>query len=160
MPIRRSVKTALGSVLAIAILAAPGVASAQSLFGTPAPDMSSTPTSSAPAAAPAATNQRSRKKRVAKRKPTKPEVPKAAAQVNVINDRAATLVELSVTSTTAKDAKPQVVAHDLKSGQKVSAPLAKNGGCIYAVSGNFDDQSTIEQSAVDFCKDNNLNLVE
>ena len=87
-------------------------------------------------------------------------MPKAVAKINVINDRDATLVELSVTSTTAKDAKPQVVAHDLKSGQKVSAPLAKNGGCIYDVSGNFDDQSTVEQSAVDFCKDANLNLVE
>jgi hypothetical protein len=159
MLIRHPVKTALGLVLAIAILTAPGVASAQSLFGAPAPDASSTPASSAPPAASAAAPAAA-KKPVAKRMPRKPAVPKAAAKVTIINNRDATLVELSVTSTTARNAKPQVVAHDLKSGQKVSAPLAKNGGCIYEVSGDFDDQSTVEQAAVDFCKDANLNLVE
>jgi hypothetical protein len=189
MSIRHPAKAALGLVLAIAILAAPGVASAQSLFDAPAPDTSSSPASSTPPAAPATAPAKAKKpvakmaqspvaapdtssstptaaapakskKPIAKKTAMKPAVPKTVAKVNVINDRDATLVELSVISTTAKDATPQIVARDLKSGQKISAPLAKNGGCIYDVSGNFDDQSTVEQSAVDFCKDANLDLVE
>ena len=59
-------------------------------------------------------------------------MPTNASMVNIRNERAATLVELSVTSTTAKDAQPQIVAHDLTSGKKISAKLAKKGGCIYA----------------------------
>ncbi|HWG06621.1 MAG TPA: hypothetical protein VG271_16535 [Beijerinckiaceae bacterium] len=80
--------------------------------------------------------------------------------MNVINERAATLVELSVVSQSARNAAPQVVAHDLATGKKVTAALAKRGGCVYGVSGTFDDQSTVEISAVDLCKDNDLNLVE
>lgn len=188
MSLRHHVKTAFGSILVIAILATPGVASAQSLFGTPPPDTASTPPAASPPAPakakkPIAKKARSPvaarasdtsstdasstppakapvKKAVAKKRPTKPAPPKAVAKINIANDRAATLVELSVTSTTVKDAKPQIVAHNLKTGQKISAPLAKKGGCIYDVSGTFDDQSTVAQSAVDFCDDANLDLIE
>ena len=141
MLIRHPVKTALGSVLAIAILAAPGVASAQSLFGTPAPDTSSTRRLFGAARRICRSAGKAAKK-ARRQEGCRESLPcrTAASKVNVINNRDATLVELSVTSTTAKDAKPQVVAHDLKSGQKVSAQLAKNGGCIYDVSGTFDDQ--------------------
>jgi hypothetical protein len=159
MPIRHPVKAALGSVLAIAILAAPGLAAAQSLFAAPAPDTSSSPAASTPPDA-SATAPAKAKRPVARKAAAKPAVPKTVAKINISNNRDATLVELSVISTTAKDATPQIVARDLKSGQKVTAPLAKNGGCIYDVSGNFDDQSTVEQAAVDFCKDANINLVE
>ena len=146
-------RAVLGSLLAIA-LSIPGFASAQGLFGTPTADPNTPPADTA--AAPAAPAP----KPIAKKKPRKPAVPKQASRVNVANKRAATLVQLSLVSQSAKNAKPQIVAHDLPSGNKVVAPLAKNGGCIYSVSGAFDDQSTIELSAVDLCKDNNLNLIE
>jgi hypothetical protein len=137
-----------------AALAMPCVTSAQGLFGAP-PDDAATPsadTSAAPSAqAP---------KAAVKRKPRKPVAPKEASRVNVVNQRDATLVELSIVSQAARNAAPQVVAHDLASGKKVTAALAKRGGCVYSVSGTFDDQSTVEISAVDLCKDNNLNLVE
>ena len=156
MRIRHPVKTAFGSVLAIAI-AASDVASAQSLFDSPAPKDSSSPSFSRPLAASAAPAKA--KKAVAK-KLRKPTVVTNASRVNIINKRAATLVELSVISMTAKDAQPQIVAHDLAPGKTISAKLAKKGGCLYLVSGTFDDQSTVDPSKQDLCKDNNLILVE
>ena len=150
MFIRQGLKIVIGASLAIA-LTLPGAASAQGLFGAP-PDDAAAPPPAAPAArAP---------KAVVKKKPRRPVAPKEATHVNVINKRDATLVELSVVSQTAKNAAPQIVAHDLASGKRVTTALAKRGGCIYSVNGTFDDQSTVEISALDLCKDNNLNLVE
>jgi hypothetical protein len=149
MFIRPTVRTALGPLVAIAIVA-PGIASAQSLFDSQAP--ATTPTTAA--AAPTA------KKPAAKKPMAKAAVAKEASKVNVINNREATLIELSLTSMATRDAKPQIVAHDLVGGKKTTATLAKKGGCVYSVNGTFDDQSTVELSALDLCKDNNLNLVE
>jgi hypothetical protein len=143
-------------MLAIA-LDAPGIASGQSLFAAPPGQTKAAPADATANAAPAASPK---KAAAVKPKPRKPTNPTQASKVNVINERKATLVELSLTSETTKDAKPQIVAHDLPGGKKISTPLAKKGGCIYSVSGTFDDQSTIELSALDLCKDDNLNLVE
>jgi hypothetical protein len=153
---RFSEKTVLGPILALAIMA-PGIAPAQSLFGAPSAGSATTDAGAAASPASAAAHE----KKSVDRKVTQKSVPsKDATKVNVFNERGATLVELSLTSDTAKDPKPQIVAHDLASGKKITATLARKGGCIFSVSGKFDDESTIELSALDLCKDNNLNLIE
>lgn len=157
MRVGRFLRIAFGSVLAGAILAVPGAASAQSLFGTQTPTISSPPAASPPTTARKTIVKR---KTIVRRRRRRRAVPTNASRVTVINKRAVTLVELSVISKTAKDAKPQIVAHDLAGGKKASARLAKKGGCIYAVSGKFADHSTVEAATLDLCKDNNLNLVE
>lgn len=141
---------ALGGV---ALLAAP--AGAQSLFNTtPAPAVEA-PVAEAVGAATAAAVRAATPRKAAKKPAAK-----NAAKVNIVNKRGATLVELAVLSKSAANAQPQMVASGLLAGKRKTTNLTRNGGCIYDVSGAFDDESTIEVTGLDLCKDANINLVE
>ena len=161
----------LGVVALIGGFAA--TASAQSLF-TPnltAPTAPSAPTvpsapavsqSDAAAAAGAAVDAATSApaKKVKKPAPKKKVAARDAAKVNVNNKRSSTLVELTVTSKSAANAQPQIVASGLIAGKRKTSNLTKKGGCLYDVAGSFDDESTIEVAGMDLCKDPNINLVE
>jgi hypothetical protein len=88
----------------------------------------------------------------------KPAAAKAVAgDVLVDNRREATLLELSLK---AKGADEVVVAKDLGPGAKLTAKLPAKAGCVFDVSGFFDDESVLEVAGVNLCKDKRLTLVE
>jgi len=80
-------------------------------------------------------------------------------QVLVVNQRAARLRQLTLVSPVG-GVKPAVVARDLASGAKAIGKLPAKGGCDYALSGEFDDGTTIEADSVSVCEDRTLNLTE
>ena len=80
-------------------------------------------------------------------------------QVLVVNGRSVALRELTLTSTASPD-KSAVVATDLAPGARVVGKLPAKAGCEFSVTGTFDDETTIDLSAVEVCKDRTLNLVE
>ncbi len=159
---RRTIAAITGALGAIALIGmTSSSATAQSLFGSsPAPAEAAAGAAAATgeAAASAATSAA----RAVAKKPVKKKVAASrdASKVNVVNKRSATLVELSVTSKSAASAQPQIVASGLIAGKRKTSNLAKRGGCIYDVSGEFDDESTIEVAGMDLCKDTTINLVE
>ena len=87
----------------------------------------------------------------------KPAAKAVAADVLVDNRREATLLELSLK---AKGAEEVVVAKDLGPGAKLTAKLPAKAGCVFDVSGFFDDESVLEVAGVNLCKDKSLTLVE
>ncbi len=87
----------------------------------------------------------------------KPAAKAVAADVLVDNRREATLLELSVK---AKGAEEVVLAKDLGPGAKLTAKLPAKAGCVFDVSGFFDDESVLEVAGVNLCKDKRLTLVE
>ena len=87
----------------------------------------------------------------------KPAAKAVAADVLVDNRREATLLELSLK---AKGAEEVVVAKDLGPGAKLTAKLPAKAGCVFDVSGFFDDESVLEVAGVNLCKDKRLTLVE
>lgn len=144
---------ALALALGGAVLIASAPAGAQSMFNT-------TPAPAAEAVAQEAGAAATRAAAPARKPAAKKVAAKNATKVNVINKRGATLVELAVVSKSAANAQPQIVAAGLTAGKRKTSNLAKNGGCVYDVSGEFDDESTIEVSGLDLCRDANINLVE
>jgi hypothetical protein len=91
-------------------------------------------------------------------KPKKPAIP--AGKIAIDNRRDAVLVELTLTPAGGKGGAPIVVAHDLAAGQKLLVPLPKKAGCVFTMSGTFDDESTLDVPAQNLCKDGAVNLVE
>ena len=96
----------------------------------------------------------------------KPAAAKAAAKpvagkntILVDNRREATLVELTISSKD-RNGGAAVIARDVSPGGRVNAKLPAKGGCIWDVSGSFDDESTLEVASVNLCKDPRLTLVE
>ena len=89
----------------------------------------------------------------------KPAAKPAVADVLVDNRREATLMELTLKSK-AKGAEEVVVAKDLAPGAKLTAKLPAKAGCVFDVSGFFDDESVLEVAGVNLCKDKRLTLVE
>ena len=89
----------------------------------------------------------------------KPAAKPAVADVLVDNRREATLMELTIKSK-AKGAEDIVVAKDLAPGAKLTAKLPAKSGCVFDVSGFFDDESVLEVAGVNLCKDKRLTLVE
>ena len=83
----------------------------------------------------------------------------AAADVLVDNRREATLLELTIKSK-AKGAEEIVLARDLGPGAKQTAKLPAKAGCVFDVSGAFDDESVLEVAGVNLCKDKRMTLVE
>jgi len=83
----------------------------------------------------------------------------AAADVLVDNRREATLLELTIKSK-AKGAEEIVLAKDLGPGAKQTAKLPAKAGCVFDVSGAFDDESVLEVAGVNLCKDKRMTLVE
>ena len=84
--------------------------------------------------------------------------PAAVADVLVDNRREATLMELTLKSK-AKGAEDIVLAKDLGPGTKLTAKLPAKAGCVFDVSGFFDDESVLEVAGVNLCKDKRLTLV-
>ncbi len=144
---------ALALALGGAALVASAPARAQSLFN-------STPAPAVEAAAEQAAGAATRATAPARKAVAKKTTAKHAARVNIVNKRGATLVELAVVSKSAANAQPQVVAAGLLAGKRKTSNLTKNGGCVYDISGEFDDESTIEVSGLDLCRDGTINLVE
>lgn len=90
-------------------------------------------------------------------KPKKP-APKIL-EVQILNRRDATLVELSVLGNT-KGAKPIVLASGLGSGGKMIGKIPAKAGCVFQINGSFDDDSTLEVATVNLCKDRRITLTE
>jgi hypothetical protein len=153
-------------VLATAVFGAGSSAMAQSLFNpTPAvpPVVMPAPAPAAAQPAVAAEEKKSVVKPAAKpaaKAAKKPAQASNASAVLVVNKRKVALIELVVTSTKTDDAKPQTIASDLAGGKRTSAALAKNGGCLYDISGLFSDESVVEVNGADLCKDSTISLVE
>jgi hypothetical protein len=115
----------------------------------------------AEAAAPdaAAPKPRARKARKAapKRAPRGEAVPRNGAIV-VTNRRDANLVELTATP---QDGRPAItIARDVPAGGRASGKLPPKAGCVFSLSGTFDDESTMEATNLNLCKDGRINLVE
>ena len=89
----------------------------------------------------------------------KPAAKVVSADVLVDNRREATLLELTIKSK-AKGAEDIVLAKDLGPGTKLTAKLPAKSGCVFDVSGSFDDESVLEVAGVNLCKDKRLTLVE
>ncbi len=89
----------------------------------------------------------------------KPAAKSAAADVLVDNRREATLLELTIKSK-AKGAEDIVLATDLGPGAKLNAKFPAKSGCVFDVSGSFDDESVLEVAGVNLCKDKRMTLVE
>jgi len=89
----------------------------------------------------------------------KPAAKPVVADVLVDNRREATLLELTIKSK-AKGAEDIVLAKDLGPGTKLTAKLPAKAGCVFDVSGSFDDESVLEVAGVNLCKDKRLTLVE
>ena len=93
--------------------------------------------------------------------PAKPAA-KAAGKGSVLvdNRRDTTLVELTLMPKGKGAGAPLVIARDVASGGKVNAKLPAKAGCVFDVSGSFDDESVLEVASVNLCKDGRLTLVE
>ena len=156
--------TALGTMIGALCLLGVCVsqANAQSLFGDPTPTTAPAAAAAAAAgdAAVAAGSAAAKTVKKVVAKPKKKVAARDASKININNKRGATLVELTVTSKANANANPQLIAAGLLSGKKKTSNLAKKGGCLYDVSGTFDDESTIEVAGMDLCKDTTINLVE
>ena len=107
------------------------------------------------AAKPAARKPAKRKK-VAK-KPKGEAIPRNGAII-VTNRRDATLVEL--TATPEKGGNPVVLARDLAAGGKANAKLPAKAGCVFSLSGTFEDESSMDAASINLCRDGRVNLVE
>ena len=98
--------------------------------------------------------------RKAAKKPKQPRaeaVPRNGAIV-VTNRRDANLLEL--TATPEKGGAPVVIARDVAAGGKASGKLPPKAGCVFSLSGSFDDESSMEAANMNLCKDGRINLVD
>ena len=89
----------------------------------------------------------------------KPAAKPASADVLVDNRREATLLELTIKGK-AKGAEEITLAKDVAPGAKLTAKLPAKAGCVFDVSGAFDDESVLEVAGVNLCKDKRMTLVE
>ena len=152
MPVAFRLVTLLTAGLAAAVLTLPAMAqgAAPAATAAKAPAKSKAPVAAkapAPAPDPAAP--------VAK--PKKP-APKFLS-VQVINQRDATLVDLSILGR-VKNARTVLIASGVGPGGKKAAKVPANQGCLFSVSGSFDDESTVDVPVVNLCKDSRITLVE
>ncbi|MDB5597434.1 MAG: hypothetical protein JWM36_4395 [Hyphomicrobiales bacterium] len=72
--------------------------------------------------------------------------------ITISNARESTLLELAIVSKNKK-LEPEIVARGLETGGSTKAKLPKTGGCIYDIDGLFEDQTTIQLSGLNLCKD-------
>jgi hypothetical protein len=133
----------IASVVSTALIT--GAASAQKAAPTAA-DKAAAATAAAPAA------------RIAKghKKPNKKVTPSIV--VVVTNSRAVALTELDATPSGGTLSK--AIVFNLAPGQKISAPIATDKSCVFALRGAYVDGSSTDSTSVDLCKDKNVNLVE
>jgi hypothetical protein len=122
--------TLLGASLAAAVIAVPAIAQDADAPAAPAPKR-------------------------AKRKPVAAKV----INVQVLNQRDTTLVELTVLGN-GRNAQAITIASQIGPGGKMTTKVPANQGCVFAVNGSFDDESTVEVPQVNLCKDPRITLVE
>ena len=89
----------------------------------------------------------------------KPAAKPATADVLVDNRREATLLELTIKGK-AKGSEDIVLVKELGPGAKLNAKMPAKAGCVFDVSGYFDDESVLEVAGFNLCKDKRLTLVE
>jgi hypothetical protein len=89
---------------------------------------------------------------------TPPRMARGAIRIVVHNGRDATLMDLAVSPANAPGMQPQMIARGVQPGERIDA-LVRGGGCLYRVSGNFADQSQVEQPSVDLCTHRTLRFV-
>ena len=128
-------------------------------FGAPARAQAPAeqPTTQAPAAAPAKPAKAKRKTKAART--AKGETPMRGGALLIVNQRDATLVELTATPKGRKG-ESQVIASDVAAGGEAKGRLDRKAGCLFDLSGTFSDESTMEASGLDLCKDGRIKLVE
>lgn len=154
---RYSAQAVLGSALMIAILALPGIASAQNDYealppAASAPDYGPQPAYEPPPAFPPPVYAPARSRVVEGRSVA------VERRFTIDNRREVPLVQLSVVPVNSS-APPQIVAQDIGSGQRVAA-LVAGSGCTYDVSGIYADQSEVAPTTVDLCRSHTLNLTQ
>jgi hypothetical protein len=79
--------------------------------------------------------------------------------ITISNARESTLLELAIVSKNEK-LEPEIVARGLETGGSAKAKLPKTGGCIYDIDGLFEDQTTIQLSGLNLCKDGVVRFVD
>ena len=84
-------------------------------------------------------------------------VPRNGA-IAVTNRRDANLLEL--TATPQNGGAPIVIARDVAAGARATGKLPPKSGCVFSLSGTFDDESSMEAANMNLCKDGRINLVE
>ena len=131
----------------------PAAAASGSMFAPETPVAAPAPAKPARAAKPATGNPAAAKTAAAK-----PVAGKGVVLVD--NRRETTLIELTITPKAANSGGPVVIARGVSSGGRVNAKLPAKGGCIFDVSGSFEDESTLDVASVNLCKDPRLTLVE
>jgi len=89
----------------------------------------------------------------------KPAAKPTSADVLVDNRREATLLELTIKGK-SKGSEEITLAKDVAPGAKLTAKLPAKSGCVFDVSGAFDDESVLEVAGVNLCKDKRMTLVE
>jgi hypothetical protein len=112
----------------------------------------------APTGKPAAANAPTPAAPIAKRhkKPDKKVTPSVV--VVVTNARAVALTELDATP--SGGTLPKAIVSNLAPGKKISASVATDKSCVFALHGAYADGSSTDSTSVDLCKDKNVNLVE
>ena len=153
MNIRRVSLSALAAVIlgVAACVSVPAIAQSQAPATLEAPAAEAATDAAKPAA-----RKRVKRKTVAK-KPKGEVIPRNGAIV-VTNRRGANLVEL--TAMPEKGGNPVVLARDLAAGGKASSKLPAKAGCVFSLSGTFDDDSSMDAANLNLCKDGRVNLVE
>jgi hypothetical protein len=95
---------------------------------------------------------------IAKRhkKPDKKVTPSVV--VVVTNSRTVALTALDATP--SGGTLPKAIVSNLAPGKKISASVATDKSCVFALHGAYADGSSTDSTSVDLCKDKNVNLVE
>ncbi len=76
----------------------------------------------------------------------------------VTNRRGANLLELTATPTNGGES--VVIARDVAPGARATGKLPAKVGCVFSLSGTFDDESSMQAANMNLCKDGRINLVE
>ncbi len=95
---------------------------------------------------------------LAKPKKARAETAPRNGAILVINSRSANLLEL--TATPEKGGAEITIARDVVAGGRAAGKLPAKAGCVFSLSGRFDDESTLEAAGQNLCKDGRINLVD
>ncbi len=87
-----------------------------------------------------------------------PKAKPASSQLTIDNQRGVMLLALTIVSKGGKST-PIVLTKELAGGESIKVAFPK-GGCVYSMTGTFDDGSGLEINTIDLCKDRTVNLVD
>ena len=94
----------------------------------------------------------------AKAKKPKAEPATRGGAILVSNQRDSTLLEL--TATPQNGGAEITIARDVAAGARAAGKLPAKAGCVFNLSGRFEDESSMEAANLNLCKDGRINLVE